>query len=389
MPQLNVFTEATQQQILSEAKMSNALLEIIASGYKIDSFKAVQKIVQAGGGQKYFPTGTQLVAPHKEYGGGAVLFDVADHDVYKKPDDPTAHSMTLLMHAVIYGRMFDNAEALYAVNASVWPNGLPAGTYNFKLDPAYDAANIGGKTLQFTTAQVVPVGGVLMFTWGTSVDACKISTYATQASTTALQSNLQCTEGSGGTYLGMTDGNSAHVNHGQRVRYGSNHYGESAERQWINSTDAANAWWRPQTEFDRPPSYANVAGFLNGIDPEFLTIVGEVDVVTAYNTVYNTDGSKTGSYTTRDKFFLPSMTELGWGKNNNVDEGAVMDYYVGATNTDRIKYDITNPTTARYWWLRSPHPSDASSVRRVGADGALSISSASSGYGAAAACVIY
>ena len=95
---------------------------------------------------------------------------------------------------------------------------------------------------------------------------------------------------------------------------------------------------------------------MNGLDPDSLGIVGEVDLVTAYNTTYNVDGKKSGSYTTRDKFFLPSMIEIGLGKNDSVAEGALFSLYDGAGNTDRIKYDISSPSTARYWWMRSPIP---------------------------------
>ena len=105
--------------------------------------------------------------------------------------------------------------------------------------------------------------------------------------------------------------------------------------------------------------------------------------------MYEADGSTGGSYTTRDKFFLPSMVEVGLGNNDSVAEGSVMEYFNGATDTDRIKYDIAAPTTARYWWLRSPHPWNGYLVRNVTPSGALSSSGAHGGNAVAAACVIY
>ena len=178
------------------------------------------------------------------------------------------------------------------------------------------------------------------------------------------------------------------MNHAHRIRYGSNHYGESALRQWINSNAAANAWWQPSNIFDRPPSYANVAGFVNGLPADFVDVLGAVDIDVIRNAVYEVGGIKGGSYILRDKFFLPSMTELGLGNNNSIAEGSVLAYYANATQADWIKYDIASSTTARYWWLRSPHPSSASNVRRVGPDGALTNTSAYDGTGAAPACVI-
>ena len=67
----------------------------------------------------------------------------------------------------------------------------------------------------------------------------------------------------------------------------------------------------------------------------------------------------------------------------------MLPFYDGATQVDRIKYDVDSPSTARYWWMRSPLPWDANNVRSVSPDGSLSGSSAAGGYGAAAACVIY
>ena len=67
----------------------------------------------------------------------------------------------------------------------------------------------------------------------------------------------------------------------------------------------------------------------------------------------------------------------------------MFEYYNGATSTDRIKYDIAAETTARHWWVRSPHPFLANLVRIVGPDGSLGSTSADDGIGAAAACVIY
>lgn len=137
------------------------------------------------------------------------------------------------------------------------------------------------------------------------------------------------------------------------------------------------------------PTYANVAGFLNGIDPDFAAALGEVDIVTARNTVYEMSDTLGGSYTTRDKVFLLSMAELGLGKNDTIAEGTVLPFYDGATQVDRIKYDVASPSTARYWWMRSPTPWSASIVRNVYPDGPLNNYYASSGFGAAAACVIY
>jgi hypothetical protein len=349
----------------------------------VSSWGAVQQLVQDGFGQAAFPVGSQLRCTHTIH--GEIIWDVVAHDHHKKPDDPAAHTMTLLMHRCIYGRSMDATEALYYCES-----GLAAGTYHFSLLSGYDTTYEGGKTFQFTLEQAVPAGGVVMFPWAYSVNASltKIATYASNAATAAIESNISVIEGTGGTNLGTADGNTPNMNYAHRLRYGSNNYAESAMRQWINGSAAANAWWQPSNIFDRPPSYSNVAGFLNGFGADFVQALGVVDIATVRNTVYEVGGVKGGSYTLRDRMFLPSMTELGLGNNNSIAEGSVLAYYANATQPDRIKYDIAVPATARYWWLRSPNPSYAGSVRSVGPDGALNSFRASISDGAAPACVI-
>jgi len=374
--------ETTMREIANALNMI-AVTQARTTG-DVDNWIAVREIVRQGLGAIAYPVGSQLQTTHGVY--TSIVWDVVAHDHHKNPSDANAHTMTLLMNRCINGRLVDATEALYYCE-----NELAAGTYSFTLLADYDVAYGGGKTYQFTLASPVPAGGQIMFPWGYQVDAAtvKIATYATRDATSAIESNVSVAEGTGGTNLGTADGNSPNMNHSHRLRYGSNNYAESALRQWINSNAAANAWWQPSNIFDRPPSYANVAGFVNGLPADFVDVLGAVDIDVIRNTIYEVDGVKGGSYTLRDKFFLPSMTELGLGKNNNIDEGAVLAYYANAVQADRIKYDIAATTTARHWWLRSPDPSYASNVRHVYSGGFLGNYGAGNGNVAAPACVIF
>ena len=179
------------------------------------------------------------------------------------------------------------------------------------------------------------------------------------------------------------------MNHLTRARYGSNNWDESNIRQWLNS-DAASGWWTPKTALDRLSStYTSLEGFLNGINAEFAAALGAVDVVTRKNNVFESDsdyGAKT--YTTRDKIFLLSNDEVGFAVEG-IAQGSVVDFYKDAANADRIKYDYSSTATARGWWVRSPGPGYAYVARLVYTSGAQGNINAFSGYGAAAACVIY
>ena len=114
------------------------------------------------------------------------------------------------------------------------------------------------------------------------------------------------------------------------------------------------------------------AGFLHGLDPEFVSCIAKVIKRTALSIA---DGY--GYEDTEELVWLPSMTEMGYGKNNNVQETAVFDgepvdspfeLFDGASNDDRIK---SYSGVARSWWLRSPLPSFASYERCVLPSGEL------------------
>ena len=394
---LDIFTEATLQKIYDEQKIQNGLVKILASGWNIDSWQAVQEIVRSGAGKRYFPVGTQFQVAHADY--GTIIFDVVGHDHHKKVGDETAHTMDLLMHHVIYNTSFDNKELLWANTTGAE---LAAGTYNFnavKSDYNQDTKEDG--QYQLTTTKAIPAGGGIqhssMGAWRSSYAQSEVlkGTWTTyDASGNAIESGLACTLGSEGTNLGTVSvtktnmvGTIGKLNSTQRNGYGSNSYKESNIRQWLNGA-AASGWWTKQTAFDLPPSYTSRKGFLYAFDTDFKTALCTVENIAARNTIFETNGTL-GSYeAVQDKIYLASMTELGFGKNGDVTEGSVWEMYDGAGNTDRIKYDITSQSAARCWWMRSPDPWNTVGTRDVNADGSLDSSGAYNGFGAVAACTI-
>ena len=120
--------------------------------------------------------------------------------------------------------------------------------------------------------------------------------------------------------------------------------------------------------------------FLSGFTAEDQDAMIAVDKVT-----YTVDAEGGKPETTRDKLFLLSCTEAGFKPGTYIwDEGPAYPYFTGSES--RMKVDEDGD--ARYWWLRSPYPGYAYSVRYVDPDGSLDYSGAYDGYGAAAACVI-
>ncbi len=301
-----------------------------------------------------------------------ILFDVVDHKVTDgKP------RMVLLMHDVWYNRPFDSTEALIAV-----PEALTAGDYHFTYDET---------TYQITLASDVPAGSQMKCGYpssGSSLAGQTMSVYPDGATSEAAQT-ATISAGNAGTDLGTigdAEGETGHLNSISRMRYGSNNYKESAIRQWINSPAKAGEWWAQQTPFDRISGYASEAGFLHGMDSEFLAVVQPTVVKCGTNNTWERYGwTKNTAYTVTDRFYLASRPEVGLGAES-MDQGSVWGYYKNAGNADRIKRDSSS--TARVWWLRSPHPSSSYSVRIVASDGSLSNYGAHIGSSAAAACEI-
>ena len=317
-----------------------------------------------------------------------LVWDVLGIDCDTPADSQFTHSITLGLHDCLAGMVFDAREALFYC-----PDGLAAGTYNFKVTQHTWVSSDVNKTFQFTLAQAVPAGGqiVLQVSYNVTIAGSTLKTYASASATTEIET-ATITEGTGGTSLGdVNNAINGNTNSLQRGLFGNNRYSVSAMRQYLNSSAAAGSVWTPKHNFDRAPSWAtSTAGFLNGMDEDFLSVIGEVTKVTALNTV--SDGG--GSETTTERFFLLSRSEVYGGNEVTGGEGAAYPSYAnysdlaapGTENdTNRIKY---RNGSAQYWWLRSPNAGHAYSVRYVDTAGGVNGSSASYATGVAPACCI-
>lgn len=317
-----------------------------------------------------------------------LVFDIIGIDHDTPADSQFEHSLTLQLHDLYQNIQFDSTEAIYYAREE-----LVAGTYNITLPAGYDVENGGGKTYQFTLTKPVPTAGQIMFPWAyqQQASATKVSTYV-NANASAVIETVSVQEGSEGTSLGMADGTVSDLNHIHRARYGSNNWAESDLRMRLNSSAAPGGTWTRQSKFSRKPSWADTeSGFLRGVDPDFLSVLGEVTKVTALNTL--TDGG--GSKTSTEKIFLLSCSEVYGNFENSVDEGAAYPYYKNysdfaskndGNDTNRIKYQSNG--TPYYWWLRTPYTGNANDVRDVNPTGAISSYSAYSSHGLAPACCI-
>lgn len=346
-------------------EMNANLLRIansIEGGGDFTGWDGMQRAVRAGLAPSEFPVGSQFTLTHTVF--GTRVCEVLAHDYLKSAHDANAHTMTCRIKSLLPAIQFDSPEAFFFADEAI-----PAGTYHFTISETYSSWAAG--TYQFTLANQLPKGGQLCINGDASaaMTSRKVTAYASRTATTASET-CDITSGSSGTDLGAF-GNG--LNHPQRVSYGSNNYKESAIRQHLNSSAAAGSVWSPQTKFDRPPAWAaTLAGFVAGLPAEFLAAVGEVNLpCTANNTYESPDSSVTmnTAYTLHDKFYLLSQNEVFGSKPITADQSALLTYFVGATNADRIGYLADG--SAAYQWLRTPAPDNAHGVRLVTSDGSL------------------
>lgn len=303
------------------------------------------------------------------------------------------HSATFQLKNLYRSFQFDAPEAIIYASAA-----MPAGTYHFNLyKPSniyYLNSGLQNRDVQFTTTVDIPAGGQLVVTTGdfrnsTQVSDLKLTSYASRSSTTALESNIACSEGTSGTDLGDANkaANNTKINSTDRCLYGSNNWKQSALRLWLNSDKDANAWWVPQGPFDRPSGNVGVQGWLYGIEKDFLDVLQDVLNPTTQNWF---DGGVTVN--SREKFFIPSNGQV-WFTSAET-EGKPWDYYTmfsdlaaAGTGADSNRIKTLNGS-ASYWWTRSAYSGDSNAEFLVAPDGSRYYNNARGSGGVAPACVI-
>ena len=132
-----------------------------------------------------------------------------------------------------------------------------------------------------------------------------------------------------------------------RSSYGYALWKESNLRQWLNS-NKPTPWFEPQNTYDQPPSsshtnesrgaYDTADGFMCGFDADFLKSVATVRNVNAIG--------DNQSEVTEDRFFLPSITEMGDGNNRGVAEGVPFSNFTKAKTGPTDQYFLRSMNIA-------------------------------------------
>lgn len=339
-----------------------------------------------------------------------LTFDVLGIDQDTPSDPNLTHSLTLQMHDCMMNLQFDAPEALMVLN------GLSTGSYYVIGDhSAYGESTTEDGNFGFTLAQDYANAKYLrhstMGQWRSSYG----KSYVTGGSFILYDENyntlatLPTVESNSGTYLGTVTARTPsyraagsvsvdNINATERNAYGRNYWKESAARQMLNSDAAAGSVWSAQNLFDFPPSWkASQEGFLRGLDPELVSVLGRVKKRTGLN-IWERTLIGVNYEDTDEIVWFPSYSEVYFGKNTygvQVDEGTPYKFYsdysdlkaAGAgADTNRIK--LLNGA-ARHWWLRSPYPSYANGVCYVYPTGASTSDYANNSNGLAPAfCIV-
>lgn len=326
-------------------------------------YNGIKAVVAAGNAPAVFPVGTQLVNTYT--GKDGKVYDcpwdvVKTDDIAEGETGTTAPAMVLQMH---YASLEDIQFSAYQAFFVVPEAGLVAGTYNVKMGLDWGTNVKTGTTYQFTLTKNAPAGARLTGFYNatdTAPTSWKVYVYKDQNKSELLETcNVSAGEAGTnlGTFLAKPNGN---LNSLYSVSYGDNRWYKSAYRQYLNSDQAAGAWWTPQDNWDMKPDQADtVPGFLAGFSDDFKAALTRTKVVTYGNTVTD-DGSAVVTY---DKIFLPSLQEIYCSPQVS-GEGTYWPYWKERTGAKtpqalwqtyplRITRDLAQRTVGRNVRLRS------------------------------------
>lgn len=402
----NIFNFLSDEVYNQKMNVKNNLLRILAENESDNlipkSWDYIQFLVRNDLHKKVLHLGDELVC---QKDGVNISWIIVDFDKDIPIDSQFTHSLTLVMknqwnEAV----QFDSKEAAF-----YFEDGLSAGTYYFTIGAQPWCTEDVNKSFMFTITTAIPAKGQLVFgnNYAATCENARIYSYSSSSFTSPLEDvadnvsspsgktmTMTLWDGETGIFLGTINNDvQTNINSIQRALLGNTNYKESAIRQWLTSDAVAGSVWKPQTKFDRPPSWKDtLKGFMNGMDEDFLSVIKPTLITTARST--STDGG--GVDITQDKIFLLSKPQVYGGATvSGVDEGAPYEYFLrysdlsaagSGSDKNRIK---TRNGSAQWYWLRSRYAGIGTRVWIVNIDGQLGNSYAANAHGVAAACTIY
>ena len=348
---MDIMKESTLQNISDELQMQNALLAAIANAepgsIKIESFKMIQELVQAGLAKKIFAIGDQIICSWTDKAANETydwVWDIVHMSDVTLENGEVVPGMYLKSHYTTpFGIQFDHEENEKATEST------------FSADYSYYTKN---PDRSYKLEEVVV---------GQTIPSDKEYFHS------AIKDTI-----------------------GNICRYGYNRWSHSAIRQWLNSDKDKGAWWTSQHLGDVAPNELNTkAGFLSGFEQDFLSVIKKVKIRTQLNGI--TDKSIGTDEETVDLMFLPSKEQLYGSTESGIYNDEAFAYYKKTTGFDkpkndeceaRIHYRIDAKSSAQYMRLRSPFRGYSCYAWIASPTGSLSSSNASIAYVCSPVCVI-
>ena len=191
--------------------------------------------------------------------------------------------------------------------------------------------------------------------------------------------------------------------------YGWNRWSYSNIRQWLNSDKEKGLWWSAAHSTDvAPNNLSTVNGFMKGLPTDFINMLKPTKHEIALSYRYPSGSESTYVYDiTYDVFFLPSLKEehfkfssqpTYWDGSDK--EGSTWEYWVSRkgetpqdfgssyTDTNAIRYSLTDKSTAKNVWLRSAVRNSSTSEFYVNLTGYCSDRTSNSISGCSPVCII-
>lgn len=413
-----VMLDSTGRLIVDGIARQNLLLTQLISATAettpVATLREIHEIVRAGEAANVFSIGDQINLNYNDGDKDYVLpFDIVHFGDVELQDGETVPGMFIQSHYAMQNVQFDQNEGFFVVPAG----GLAPGTYQFTIGNSWGSNVQSGAVYSFTTTESYAEGDIWQLgRANTEVSSLpdaapsvwRVRTYKTVGTVPAgLAATptevLKLTASSSGTDLGTLSSSTKYgtsgLNNMQRSSVGYNRWGQSALRQFLNSSAAADAWWTPQNPYDRrPEQLATLPGFMAGFDQAFLDIIQPVKVVTALNTVSDSEIGTTE--VTYDTFFPASVEQEYCVPQLAGAEGEYWEYWKrrlglsspqvsGTANANHIRYAYNVRTLGQICWLRSASRFGAYNPWIVNSSGSINnYYGATSAYRCAPACVI-
>lgn len=344
-----VFTDAQLQRLSEKIQQKNAILYKFVDKYGTNTWAKVQAIVKAGLADQIFNIGDEMICKYR-YSGTDYdwTWCVADFREVINANGETVPGMVL--------------QSKYCTNESI----------------VFDAPE------QVEATEESALEGIYYYgLTGTSVSAANLTLLDLDAGDTIPYTAYD--------KIFKSDINDTSKN---IIQYGLNRYLWSAARKWLNSNAAVGEDWFGELDHIgqvKPANALTLAGFMSGLDSDFLAVVNPTKITTYNNTVCF-DGSPDHVV---DRFWLPSIEEM-YGVPQIAGEGQYMQYWQDRTGLtapsnstcDERKIIPIGGGSVQTCRLRSANRSSSNTAWLVSTSGNLTHHNASATCRFAPACVI-